>query len=145
MRGTVEQRLWAKVDFTGDCWLWTAGCNNQGYGQIKVAGKVEKAHRVAWELLVGPISTGREMDHLCRVKRCVNPDHLEPVTHQVNDRRGIAGAVNGVRERSKTHCPYGHEYSPENTWVDRHGWRYCRACFQRRDCERAERLRHAVA
>ena len=118
-------RFWAKVDKSGDCWLWTAAVDPRGYGAF--GGPNHRrvfAHRVAYELLKGPIPQGLELDHLCRQPSCVNPDHLEPVTHAENVRRGECGS----HQRAKTHCPHGHEYTPENTVHTKEGWRTCRTC-----------------
>ena len=111
------------------CWLWT-GTNDgrHGYGRIWLDGKMRYAHRVGYELLAGSIPEGLELDHLCRVPCCVNPDHLVPVSHRENCRRGITGAVNGAREAAKTHCKRGHPYNKVNTFVDRKGKRVCRTC-----------------
>jgi HNH endonuclease len=90
IRPTVEQRFWAKVD-QGDgtgCWLWTGAKLHGGYGHMRGGTADTTAHRIAYELLVGPIPKGLEIDHLCRVRACVRPDHLEPVTRAENDRRG---------------------------------------------------------
>lgn len=88
----VEQRFWMKVDRTDTCWLWTASKTRNGYGMfgVSIDGKVttSPAHRWAYEMLVGPIPTGLQIDHLCRVRHCVNPAHLEPVTGTQNIRRG---------------------------------------------------------
>jgi hypothetical protein len=81
-------RHW-RVDENG-CWLWTGSLNNKGYAQLGVAGRVRSAHRVAYELFKGAIPDGLQIDHLCRVRQCVNPDHLEAVTQSVNIRRGVA-------------------------------------------------------
>lgn len=117
------------------CWLWTASCFFNGYGQTSFGGRTGiRAHRVIYELLVGPIPTGLDLDHLCRVRCCVNPAHLEPVTRSVNLQRGDVGDQRiGDRQRAKTHCPAGHEYTPENTMhrADRPG-RICRACGRAR-------------
>ncbi len=103
----LEERFWEKVDASGDCWEWTASCQPSGYGQISIGHDgTLLAHRVAWELLVSPIPIGMQLDHLCRNKRCVNPDHLEPVTWQENLRRGAPGAADQLRGR--THCKWGH-------------------------------------
>lgn len=72
-------RFWEKVDKSGECWLWTAYTTKKGYGQTHIGGKTKYAHRVAYELSVGPIPDGKELDHLCRNRACVNPDHLDPV------------------------------------------------------------------
>ena len=109
------------------CWLWTGYISN-GYGLIKWAGKVRSAHRTAYELLVGPISVGLEIDHLCRVKNCVNPDHLEPVTHRENCARGENYNSN------KTHCINGHAFDSENTYIiPSSGGRQCRICAREKN------------
>jgi len=120
------QRLEAsiEVDHNG-CWLWTGAVSAKGYGRLKVGTRTVPAHRACYELLAGPIPKERpQLDHLCAVKRCVNPEHLEPVTNAENSRR---------RSARITHCPHGHEYTPENTirWAD--GKRRCRTCDRERD------------
>lgn len=91
---TREERFWAKVDRSGDCWRWTGALARGGYGFAVVGSRDDpqryrNAHRFAYELSVGPIPEGLELDHLCRNRRCVNPAHLEPVTHSENMRRGV--------------------------------------------------------
>jgi hypothetical protein len=130
---TPTDRFWAKVDRTDGCWLWTAGRDGPGYGQLKVDEQTVKAHRFSYELHVGPIPDGLELDHLCRVRHCVNPAHLEPVTHAENCRRGTVGQ----NMATKTHCPQGHPYEGDNLAIDRNGSRRCRACA--RDRTRAYR------
>ena len=132
---TWLERFWSKVDKNGPngCWLWTASTLGGGYGQFRQrAVQVSPyAHRVAYELLIGPIPEGLELDHLCRVRHCVNPTHLEAVTHQENMVRGagVSGRLYaGVYPSSrKTHCPRGHEYDEANT-RRYNGRRHCRAC-----------------
>ena len=92
-KGTLEERFWRKVNKTETCWLWVAGKNDEGYGNFSVSGRACKAHRVAWELLVGPIPDGMVVDHDhqqrgCGNSSCVNPDHLQLVTRAVNKQRG---------------------------------------------------------
>lgn len=114
-------RFIAKVHFTDECWEWTGACNQFEYGNFTPGDKkVVKAHRYAWETFVGPIPEGLVIDHLCKNHRCVNPDHLEPVTQMENIRRGI--------RVQRQHCVNGHERTPENTYTDRDGRRRCRAC-----------------
>ncbi|WP_331756166.1 HNH endonuclease (plasmid) [Streptomyces sp. NBC_01590] len=103
------------VKTEGECWLWTGYMRPDGYG--KARGR--QAHRVVYELLVGPIGEGLELDHLCRRVACVNPVHLEPVTRLENMRRRYALV---------THCKSGHEFTPENTYVMPDGHRSCRTC-----------------
>ncbi len=119
-------RFWSKVNKTESCWLWTASINPEGYGKFWVAGKGRlRAHRVAYELVVGPIPEGLQIDHLCRVRHCVNPSHLEPVTHRENLLRGIGiPAVNA----KKTHCLRGHPFSGDNLYIEPKGGRRCREC-----------------
>ena len=83
----AEERFWSRVEKEpGPCWVWTGGSLASGYGSFR-AGGAAVAHRYAWTLLCGPIASGLQLDHLCRNRRCVNPDHLEPVTQQENLRR----------------------------------------------------------
>jgi len=100
------------------CWLWLAGVTHNGYGQITFDGKHSLAHRFVYELLVGPVPPGLQLDHLCRTRNCCNPAHLEPVTPKENSQRGT---------RLITHCPKGHEYTVENTYLHQ-GRRHCRQC-----------------
>jgi len=110
------------------CWLWTGGDNGRGYGRLKFQNRAQQAHRVFYELLRGPISPGMELDHLCRVTFCVNPDHLEPVKHKENVKRGFAGEVMRSRFAKQTHCKRGHPFQGHNLMVRRNGQRQCRAC-----------------
>lgn len=129
-----KNKFWEKVIKIGNggCWRWKGaivGGENGGYGQFRVGDRRIVAHRVAYELLVGPIPEGLELDHLCRNRWCVNPAHLEPVTHLENMRR----APRWQDKNIKTHCIRGHEYTPENTYVNKKtGARRCRMCMLRR-------------
>ena len=100
----ATERFWEKVDKNGPngCWVWLASLGSTGYGQFEVDYKPLKAHRFAYILLVGPIPDGLELDHLCRNRPCVNPDHLEAVSHADNVQRGVGPSV---ENRLKTHCP----------------------------------------
>lgn len=120
----LEIRFWSKVDKTGSCWLWTAGCSGDGYGQIKIDGHQCKPHRIAYELLVGPIPEGMHIDHLCRIPTCVRPEHLEAVSQRVNILRGIGATACHARQ---THCKRGHAFDEANTYIWRSS-RICRKC-----------------
>lgn len=113
------------IDASGDCWLWTGATETTGYGVTRWLGRKALPHRVIWEALVGPIPEDMQIDHLCRVRSCVNPDHLEPVTPKENTRRSVMSLYSGPRHR--THCPSGHPYSGKNVRLYR-GRRYCRTC-----------------
>lgn len=122
---TLEDRFWEKVDRSGSCWLWTGQVDGQGYGRFFISGHGQLgAHRVAYELMAGPIPEGLHIDHLCRVRHCVNPAHLEPVTPRQNALRGEGAAATNA---AKTHCPQGHPYDEANTYTGL-GRRACRAC-----------------
>ena len=135
------KRFWLKVNKNGPiprckpslgpCWVWMACLTSTSYGQFTTTRTRLHvyAHRYSYELCRGPIPRGLVIDHLCRNRSCVNPDHLEAVTDLVNIRRGLAMTVPGERVRQRTHCPSGHPYSPENTYIrpgNRH--RMCRIC-----------------
>ena len=137
---TVEERFWEKVEVSDEgCWNWLAHTAD-GYGVFWEHKRLVKAHRFSYELHVGPIPNGLELDHLCRNRACVNPDHLEPVTHSVNVLRGIAP----LHRLSKTHCPHGHPYSGDNLYISPSNRRYCRTCTRERMRRiRAERKRGA--
>jgi len=118
----------------GGCWLWTASTNG-GYGQFTAGGKNRRAHRWLWEVVNGPVPKGLELDHLCRTRNCVNPEHLEAVTHHENVLRGECGLATAALNRAKTECPRGHPYSVENTRYQGTG-RACITCITRRSRER---------
>lgn len=120
-------RMFRKITFSQffngtPCWVWTAYCNNAGYGMVKFNGKAKLTHRLIYELLVGPIPDGLTLDHLCRNRACCNPAHMEVVTWEENLRRGLRGELN-------THCPQSHPYDEKNTAYYK-GWRRCRECHR---------------
>lgn len=123
----AEDRFWPKVQKTETCWLWTGCRTARGYGRFMFNRRVQPAHRVSYQLLVGPIPEGTELDHLCRVKHCVRPEHLDPVPHQVNVQRGLAGQHTAIRYATRTHCDKGHALTPDNLLGHVSG-RQCRRC-----------------
>lgn len=146
---TPEERFWAKVDKSGPvpaykpelgpCWVWTGGLAD-GYGAFHLDGKQIKAHRVAYLWLIGEVAEDCELDHLCRVRRCCNPSHLEPVSHLINVHRGISPwAINAAR----THCGTCEmPYDEDNTYLYE-GERHCRNCARRRTLEWYQRQKEA--
>lgn len=128
-RPSTDERFWAKVNRpagTEGCWRWTGMLDGSGYGRFIIKKpKVVPAHRYAYELLVGQIPAGLQLDHLCRNRACVNPAHLEPVTNQENTLRGLRG-------RMVTSCAHGHEYTETNTIHRPNGRRGCRECSRLR-------------
>lgn len=149
MKQTVPERFWKKVDRNGPisshrpdlgpCWMWLAQINKEtGYGCFWIERDVvgnnvnAQAHRVSYELVVGPIPKGLQLDHLCRVRKCVCPSHLEPVTSTENTQRGDL-SINGWVNREKDFCLRGHPFDEKNTKVvpSKYGTkqsRQCRAC-----------------
>lgn len=124
---TVEARFWEKVNKTDGCWLWTGATTPEGYGQLGIGGKAVYAHRIAWEKRHGLVPGGLQIDHLCRVRNCVNPEHMEPVTRRENILRGNSPHAINAR---KTECKSGHPFNEQNTYHDRrYNRRRCRACW----------------
>lgn len=134
--GPPEVRFLAKVNQAGPvpdlrpdlgpCWLWTGRPSSEGYGVFWTGERVVKAARWSYEAEHGPLPPGYEPDHLCRVRACVRPSHLEGVTKAANILRGNGM---GARNARKTHCPAGHAYTPENTYSrPSRNERQCRTC-----------------
>lgn len=125
-----DEFFWSKVDAAGDCWTWMAGRTGEGYGAFWVLDKQHLAHRWAYETLVGLVPTGLTLDHRCRDRSCVNPDHLEPVTYAENFRRGP--------RINRTTCIRGHSLA--DAYVKKNGYLNCRQCVTE-----STRRRRAVA
>ena len=116
--------------YVSPCWLWLGKKDKDGYGQMTVGGgpaRDQRVHRVTYQLWVGPLVAGLEPDHLCRVRSCCNPDHLEAITIRENILRGEGTAAMNAR---KTHCQNGHQFTDDNVYVW-HGMRRCLACRRR--------------
>ena len=113
-----------RVDHESGCWIWIAARWPDGYGAFRSGDRKVRAHRWSYVHHKGPIPDGLILDHLCRNPSCVNPYHLEAVTHQTNTLRGIGPAAIHAK---KTHCDHGHEFTPENTYRGKFG-RSCRRC-----------------
>lgn len=130
---TPTERFWDQVAKGGDgCWIWN-GTRSGGYGLFTVTAgpnlrRTMHAHRFAYEDLIGPIPEGLELDHLCRVRACVRPDHLEPVTALLNKQR-----------TRREECIHGHRLSEENVYTKPDGSRQCKPC--RRETDRRRRVR----
>lgn len=117
-----------RIDGNG-CWIWQGYIGSDGYGRC---GRKQSAHLYSYRAFCGPVPKGLELDHLCRVITCVNPAHLEPVTHAENKRR---------RYVLVTHCKHGHEFTPENTYVwAKRNTRTCRTCNRQHAANRHRRL-----
>jgi hypothetical protein len=139
MKGTLEKKLRLKFEphptemhLGHPCWRWTDSVKGLGYGWLRIGNpsKALLAHRLMYEQYRGPIPEGLSLDHLCRNKWCVNPDHLEAVTHRTNVLRGVGPTAINAR---MTHCRNGHEFTPETIVIDKkYGYKKCRICRDRR-------------
>lgn len=131
MKIPILERLNSRIDKTDTCWIWTGKVDKTGYGsfgmRVEQACRTRSAHKIVYETLVGEVPEGMQLDHLCKVPLCVNPEHLEVVTPRENIMRsnGLA-AINA----KKTHCKHGHELTEDNIYVPpkRPTRRYCRKC-----------------
>ena len=124
---SAEERFFAKIERgkTDEfCWLWTSAISENGYG-LFWDGRTVYAHRYIYQLAVGEIPEGLQIDHLCRIKRCANPKHLEAVSRKESPNLGRGKRV---RREGKTHCKRGHAYDEANTYTSPRGRRSCREC-----------------
>lgn len=140
MRPSDIRRFWSKVaepDANG-CRRWLGAHGTGGYALFWLNGQNWYAHRLGYSLIKGEIPEGFQVDHLCRVRDCVEADHLEPVLPRENALRSTSPAA---RNAFATHCVHGHAFDEENTRVTPEGWRVCRACVRRRALERHHRTK----
>ena len=127
---TIFERLWRHIapEPSSGCWLWLGALDSKGYGLFRMNMKLYKAHRATFAAYGGTIPPGLQLDHKCRVRSCVNPDHLEPVTALENTRRGLVPTLHS----SRTYCRRGHALTTENARPrndkNRKIGRVCRAC-----------------
>lgn len=140
VRPTLLERVMTRVDKAGPvpaerpdlgpCWIWTGYVMPFGHGQVNRGTGLGTAlvHRVVFEHLMGDVPEGLELDHLCRVPACCNPQHLEPVTHAENVRRGRANEVARRLAAQRTRCVNGHPYEGANYRITKNGRRRCRVC-----------------
>lgn len=144
---SLYDRFIEKVEMVTEsgCWIWVGCCDSNGYGNLSKGVKVVEgyrknyyAHRVAYELYKGSIPEGLDIDHLCRVRCCVNPDHLEAVCRKENVMRGNSPSnFNSI----KMHCIRGHRLEGDNLFFDCDGYRQCRTCSRmRKRLEKRRRL-----
>jgi hypothetical protein len=132
----LETRFWKMVKKSRGCWEWIGSLTPQGYGQISGRPQVKRAllaHRVSWALANGKVPKGLQLDHLCRNRKCVNPQHLEPVTSRINVLRGISPPAVNAR---MTKCKRGHALSDAYIW---RGMRFCRTCRKMKNKLRRDR------
>lgn len=147
------KRFMEKVQvLPNDCWLWTgakkAGRKRKGisplYGAFGLNNKTVNAHVASYLFFKGNIKQGLEIDHLCRNTLCVNPNHLEAVTHSINCKRGLGGEHRKEECKTITHCPKGHEYNLLNTYINKHtGYRSCLKCIKENTKQR--RAKQAIS
>ncbi len=143
---SIAQRIaaFSIVDEASGCWLWRQSLYSNGYARLTFKGKIYLAHRKSYETHVGPIPPGLDLDHLCRVRRCVNPAHLQPVSRSVNVSRGLVSTEHNWNcGQNVTHCPKGHPYDVENTRMYK-THRLCRQCARLQSADYYRRNREMV-
>jgi len=127
LQASAKRRFWKYVDKTESCWNWIGSCHPVGHGYFHYLRKTHYAHRIAWIFMRGEVPEGKVLDHLCRNPRCVNPEHLEPVTQHENILRGISPSALAAK---KTHCKNGHEL--QMYYGNRRGCFICKKLYAKR-------------
>ena len=145
----IFDRLSQRIEFepNSGCWLWTGCTDKDGYGRTSVRENGKQSmwftHRLVYELHVGKIEDGLVCDHLCKVRSCCNPDHIQPVTASENQRRGNSGRASHERASNRTQCPKGHVYAEVGVYMHTDGNRRCAQCA--REAALRYKARKAVA
>lgn len=142
LRNLETDYLVKDTGYTSDCWLWQRSLTTTGYGQIKRNGIYKFVHRLAYEKEYGPIADGLVIDHLCRQRSCIRPDHLEAVTHQENLLRGETIAANHAKRKD---CRNGHSLEGDNLYMTPNGRRNCRKCRSEAMKRYSKRKRENIA
>ena len=146
MNNVEKLKSKVRVDING-CWIWIGCRNADGYGTVRVGSiqdgsrRMMLAHRWTYNIYSGEIPEGQELDHLCRQRNCVNPLHLQVITHKENMQRGNR-YLYGSPRREITHCPHGHLYNKINTWIAPNGWRRCKICRQDANRRKQSEVHH---
>jgi len=128
------ERFWDKVEITPNCWNWKGYIGNNGYGMFRTGLNKVMSHRFIYEIMTEHIIDSLDLDHLCRNRSCVNPNHLQQVTRRENCLRGLTGKHDN--HKHKSFCPQGHPYSGKNLYVDNLGRVVCRECRKQIDNKR---------